>query len=226
MAEARRARPARDHRAGGIRRARPRLSRTLRRGRGSLARLRRDRAVLWGALESLHQPDRAQRNGGAESALSAQADLRRACRGAGDVRARRRLRRRLDEDARRAQGRPLRAQWRENVDHQWPGRRCADGLRQDRPRRRPARHQRVPDRERFCKGFRPGIKLDKMGMRGSDTSELVFEDCEVPEENLVGGARARRQRADERARLRARGAGGGAARHHAGGDGRGSALCP
>lgn len=36
------------------------------------------------------------------------------------------------------------------------------------------------------KGFRPGVKLDKMGMRGSDTSELVFEDCEVPEENLVG----------------------------------------
>ena len=37
------------------------------------------------------------------------------------------------------------------------------------------------------KGFRPGVKLDKMGMRGSDTSELVFEDCEVPEENLIGG---------------------------------------
>jgi isovaleryl-CoA dehydrogenase len=36
------------------------------------------------------------------------------------------------------------------------------------------------------KGYRPGVKLDKMGMRGSDTSELVFEDCEVPEENLVG----------------------------------------
>ena len=35
-------------------------------------------------------------------------------------------------------------------------------------------------------GFRPGMKLDKMGMRGSDTSELVFEDCEVPAENLVG----------------------------------------
>ena len=40
--------------------------------------------------------------------------------------------------------------------------------------------------ERGFKGFRPGAKLDKMGMRGSDTSELVFEDCEVPEENLVG----------------------------------------
>jgi isovaleryl-CoA dehydrogenase len=40
--------------------------------------------------------------------------------------------------------------------------------------------------EKDFKGFRPGTKLDKMGMRGSDTSELVFEDCEVPQENLVG----------------------------------------
>ncbi len=40
--------------------------------------------------------------------------------------------------------------------------------------------------EKDFKGFRPGAKLDKMGMRGSDTSELVFEDCEVPEENMVG----------------------------------------
>jgi len=40
--------------------------------------------------------------------------------------------------------------------------------------------------EKGFKGFRAGAKLDKMGMRGSDTAELVFEDCEVPEENLVG----------------------------------------
>jgi isovaleryl-CoA dehydrogenase len=40
--------------------------------------------------------------------------------------------------------------------------------------------------EKGFRGFRPGAKLDKMGMRGSDTSELVFEDCEVPQENLVG----------------------------------------
>ena len=41
--------------------------------------------------------------------------------------------------------------------------------------------------EKDMQGFRPGAKLDKLGMRGSDTSELIFEDCEVPEENLVGG---------------------------------------
>jgi isovaleryl-CoA dehydrogenase len=40
--------------------------------------------------------------------------------------------------------------------------------------------------ERGFKGFSTGPKLDKMGMRGSDTSELIFEDCEVPEDNLVG----------------------------------------
>lgn len=36
------------------------------------------------------------------------------------------------------------------------------------------------------KGFRVAQKLDKMGMRGSSTGELVFEACEVPEENVVG----------------------------------------
>ncbi|MEZ5851076.1 MAG: isovaleryl-CoA dehydrogenase [Hyphomicrobiaceae bacterium] len=36
------------------------------------------------------------------------------------------------------------------------------------------------------KGFRVAQKLDKLGMRGSSTGELVFEDCEVPEENVLG----------------------------------------
>jgi isovaleryl-CoA dehydrogenase len=36
------------------------------------------------------------------------------------------------------------------------------------------------------KGFRAAQKLDKLGLRGSPTSELVFEDCEVPEENVLG----------------------------------------
>jgi isovaleryl-CoA dehydrogenase len=40
--------------------------------------------------------------------------------------------------------------------------------------------------ERSFKGFRQAQKLDKLGMRGSDTCELVFEDCEVPEENVLG----------------------------------------
>ncbi|MEX6723042.1 isovaleryl-CoA dehydrogenase [Sphingosinicellaceae bacterium M-36] len=40
--------------------------------------------------------------------------------------------------------------------------------------------------ERGFKGFSTAQKLDKLGMRGSDTCELVFEDCEVPYENVLG----------------------------------------
>src|SRR5262252_8225794 len=40
--------------------------------------------------------------------------------------------------------------------------------------------------EKGMKGFSTAQKLDKLGMRGSDTCELVFEDCEVPEENVLG----------------------------------------
>jgi isovaleryl-CoA dehydrogenase len=40
--------------------------------------------------------------------------------------------------------------------------------------------------EKGMKGFMPAQKLDKLGMRGSPTSELVFTDCEVPEENVIG----------------------------------------
>jgi isovaleryl-CoA dehydrogenase len=40
--------------------------------------------------------------------------------------------------------------------------------------------------EKGMKGFRVAQKLDKLGMRGSPTAELVFEDCEVPGENVLG----------------------------------------
>jgi isovaleryl-CoA dehydrogenase len=40
--------------------------------------------------------------------------------------------------------------------------------------------------EKTMPGFRCAQKLDKMGMRGSDTGELVFDDVEVPEENVMG----------------------------------------
>ena len=40
--------------------------------------------------------------------------------------------------------------------------------------------------EKGLKGFSTAQKLDKLGMRGSDTCELVFEDCEVPAENVLG----------------------------------------
>ncbi|MCC7274155.1 MAG: isovaleryl-CoA dehydrogenase, partial [Alphaproteobacteria bacterium] len=40
--------------------------------------------------------------------------------------------------------------------------------------------------EKGMKGFSTAQKLDKLGMRGSNTCELIFADCEVPEENVVG----------------------------------------
>jgi alkylation response protein AidB-like acyl-CoA dehydrogenase len=40
--------------------------------------------------------------------------------------------------------------------------------------------------EKGTKGFRPGKKENKLGLRASDTAELIFEDCFVPEENLLG----------------------------------------
>jgi isovaleryl-CoA dehydrogenase len=40
--------------------------------------------------------------------------------------------------------------------------------------------------EKGFPGFATAQKLDKLGMRGSDTCELIFEDCEVPEENVLG----------------------------------------
>jgi isovaleryl-CoA dehydrogenase len=41
--------------------------------------------------------------------------------------------------------------------------------------------------EKKFKGFSHGTHLDKLGMRGSNTYPLFFEDCEVPEENVLGG---------------------------------------
>ncbi|WP_439634431.1 isovaleryl-CoA dehydrogenase [Glycocaulis sp.] len=41
--------------------------------------------------------------------------------------------------------------------------------------------------EKDMKGFSVAQKLDKLGMRGSETGELVFDNCEVPEENVLGG---------------------------------------
>jgi len=40
--------------------------------------------------------------------------------------------------------------------------------------------------ESTCPGFSASEKLDKLGMRGSNTGELVFDNCEVPEENILG----------------------------------------
>ena len=58
----------------------------------------------------------------------------------------------------------------------------------------PLMHAFVPPRP--LQGFTTAQKLDKLGMRGSDTCELLFENCEVPEEKVLGRENQVRPRAD------------------------------
>ena len=111
---------------------------------------------------------------------------RRACRRAGDERAGRGLRRGGDAPARRDKGDRYVLNGTQDVDHQRARRRHAGGLRQDRCRQPGRAASRPSWSRRACKGFSTAQKLDKLGMRGSNTCELVFEDCEVPEENVLG----------------------------------------
>jgi Acyl-CoA dehydrogenases len=70
------------------------------------------------------------------------------------------------------------------VDHQQPDAQViVVYAKTDPARARAASHLHRRDRR---KGFKVAQKLDKMGMRGSSTGELVFEDCEIPAENVLG----------------------------------------
>ena len=84
-------------------------------------------------------------------------------------------------------GERYRAHRPQDVDHQRPGCRRADRLREDRPRAAARAASRAFIVEQGFAGFCTAQKLDKLGMRGSSTCELVFEDCAVPAENLLGG---------------------------------------
>ena len=79
--------------------------------------------------------------------------------------------------------------------------------------------------EKGFKGFSTAQKLDKLGMRGSNTCELVFEDCEVPEENVLGQENKGVACVDERPGLRTGGVGRRSSRHHAGLYGCSRPLC-
>ena len=204
----------------------PGLSRACRGGRGAEPRLGGGRPVLRRAFQPLRQPDPPQRQRRAEAPLPAQADLRRACRQPGDERVGRRLRRRLDEAARRQEGRPLRAERHQDVDHQQPRRAGGRGLCQDRSRRRLARHHHLHRRDR-PQGLQGGAEARQDGhARLVDRRAGVRGLRDSRAENVLGAGRQGRQRADERPRLRARRAGGGAARHHAVGHGHRRALRP
>ncbi len=80
----------------------------------------------------------------------------------------------------------LRARRPQDVDHQRARGRRAGGVRQDRARIERARHQRLHHREGTSRVSRPLKSSTSSGMRGSSTSELVFDDCEVPADNLLG----------------------------------------
>ena len=87
--------------------------------------------------------------------------------------------------SRRPARRPLRPQRQQDVDHQRPRRRHARRLREDRSEAGPKGITAFLI-EKGMKGFATAQKLDKLGMRGSNTCELVFQDCEVPAENVLG----------------------------------------
>ena len=142
-------------------------------------------ALLRCALQPLCESAAPQRQSGAEGQIPAQA------RPAASTPAPWRWepgsdRRRLDAPARRSSRRSLRPQWQQDVDHQWARGRDPDCLCQDRCQRRAAWYHRFHHRTAASKGSPRAQKLDKLGMRGSNTCELVFEDCEVPEENVMG----------------------------------------
>ncbi len=89
---------------------------------------------------------------------------------------------------------------------------------------RPRRASRPSSSNGASPASRAAQKLDKLGMRGSNTCELVFEDCVVPAENVLGEVDGGRARAHERPRLRARRAGRRPARPHGRRARRGAAL--
>ena len=109
----------------------------------------------------------------------------RACGRARDVGARRRIGRGRDAHAGRQARRPLRAQRQQDVDHQRPDADVLAVYAKTDPDAGP-RGITAFLIERGFPGFSTAQKLDKLGMRGSNTCELVFQDCEVPEENVLG----------------------------------------
>ena len=144
------------------------------------------RPVLRRPQQPVREPDQAQRQRGAAQEVPAQADQRRARRRAGDERARRRLRRDQHEaEGRRTSG----GHYLLNGSKMW----ITNGPDADTlvvyAKTEPelgARGVTAFLIEKGMKGFSIAQKLDKLGMRGSHTGELVFSDVEVPAENVLG----------------------------------------
>ena len=180
--------------------------------------------VLRRAFQSVRQPDPPQRHAGAEAALSAQADQRRACRRAGDERAGRGLGR-----GRRCE---LRAEKRGDR-YVLNGTKCGSPTGRTRTCWWSTRRPTPEAGPRGITAFLVEKRVRRVFLRAeagqARHARLQHRRTGVRGLRGAGGERAgrggwRRRRADERARLRARGAGGGAARHHAGVPGRRAAL--
>jgi alkylation response protein AidB-like acyl-CoA dehydrogenase len=78
------------------------------------------------------------------------------------------------------------AERHQDILYQWALRRRAGGDCGDRSRGAHSRAVGVHCREREPRDFVPGKKENKLGLRASDTAELIFEDCVIPTENLLG----------------------------------------
>ncbi len=158
-----------------------------------------------------------RRNGTAEQKARylPKLDFRRPCGRACHVGARGRLRRGVDAHPRREARRPLRGQRQQDVDHQRAGRRYPYRLRQDRSRRRGARHYRVHHRKRL-QGLCAGAKARQARHARLRYLRARFHRLRSAGRERARRRRQRRQRADVRSRLRAAGAGRRTARHHAG----------
>ncbi len=207
VAAARRAGPARHHGAGALGRRRPRLPRARHGHGGDLARLGRRRPVLWRAFEPVREPAAPQRQrcaarrGICRSSSAASTSARSPCRsrGAGSDVVSMQLRAERRGDSYVLNGRKM---WITNGPD-------ADVLvvyAKTDPAAGRARHHARSSSSAAARGFTTAQKLDKLGMRGSSTCELVFDDCPVPEANLLGAGERRRAGVDERPRLRAGGA--------------------
>ena len=123
----------------------------------------------------------------AEAALPSKDRLRRTSRRLRADRSLERIRRaRLDAHARRKATATATCSTAEDLDHQRQRRRRRLRLRGDRSRQRARAASARSSSRRACRDSRSGKLEKKMGIRGSPTVELMFDDCEVPAANRLG----------------------------------------
>jgi isovaleryl-CoA dehydrogenase len=176
---------ARYHRRGGIRRDRARLSGAHRRHGRNLAGFGERRPLLRRALQPVRQSDRRNGSAAQKDRYLPKLISGRTCRRARDVGSQRRFGRGEHEAARRAQG----DRFVLNGGKMWiTNGGDADTLVVYAKTDLNAGPKGITAFivEKGMKGFSCGSKLDKLGMRGSNTYPLFFDDCEVPEENVLG----------------------------------------